>query len=267
MGRLTQQLLILVALSAAISSCYDSFDDSALNSQDQTTDLVANTTIESLHSTLVSERFDIMDDVIVEGVVTANDESGNIYKSFFMESDGYALEVLEGQYDLHVARPVGQRVVLKLEGLSLARYNSVVRVGLKAPDYSYYTLDYLEVQALIDLHIFNCGSTTEVEARSVSIGELTADMCGSLVEIEGLIHTPAVDDTQPYLWEGYECFEADGGARIWCNTSSYANFASVTIPSERVLIRGILKQESGIPSVSGEQYIVVMRDVEDCIIL
>ncbi len=262
--RLTTTAISAALMAALLVGCYDSFDDSTLGSTSQEQELIPNSTIGNLHSMLISERLDIMEQIIVEGTVTANDKSGNIYKSFFIENNGYALEVLEGQYDLHATRPVGLRVVLMLEDLSIARYNGVVRVGLKAVDYSYYTLDYLESQALIDQHIFSYESTTTPEARKVSIGELTSDMCGSIIEIEGLIHVPASDDLQPYTWEGYECFEDDQGERIWSNTSSYANFATETIPSQSVAIKGVVKLESSIPSVSGQQYTIIMRDVEDC---
>ncbi len=258
------KITTMVVIICGFTGCYDSFNGGGAD-VDPSLDITPNTTIKALHEMLISERLDIRDEMIVMGSITANDRSGNIYNSFFMEADGYAVEVLEGRYDSYVHRVEGYKTLVNLNGLSIAREDGVLRIGLKSADGSYYTLDYLSAEVVIDQHISNTYLYEEVTPAVRQIAELEEWMCGSLIEVGGLTHVPDADATQPYVWSGYQCFVDGSGNMLWSNTSDYADFVNEVIPSTTVTLRGIL-QRAHITSVDGDSYIIVMRDVEDWLV-
>ncbi len=265
MGRVIKYLALIVAVTT-LSCCYDRFNDEP---SDSSTLPVPNVTIGELAQMLQTEKLIIYDDMVVQGSVTTTDQNGNFYKSFIIQSDGYAMEVLEGIYDSYVRHDIDAVVSVKLQGLVLSSYNGVMQAGLEATTGSYYTLDYITLESLVDEHIFSNGTYSAVTPHEVEIGELSEDMCGRLVKISSLTHVPGEEDTQPYVWSGYEEdykyqeFVDSEENVIYCYTSSYANFSLLPIPQVEVSLCGIL-QYGSISGVSGEQYMLTMRGVEDC---
>ncbi len=262
MGRFIRYTICVVAVSL-LSGCYDSFGDGGSEPTDDTP--TPNVTTQQLSEMLESESLIIYDDMIVQGSVTSTDRNGNFYKSFIIERYGYGLEILEGLYDSYVHHDVGCVVSIKLQGLIISRYLGVLRVGVIPDEGSYYTSDYMSSDVVIDEHIFSSNEYEIIEPHVVEIGELDEDMCGRLICVESLQHLPSDSDTQPYTWEGYQQFVDNYGNSIWSYTSEYANFSLLSIPQDRVCLCGIL-QWGSISGVSGgEQYILKMRGVDDCI--
>ncbi len=259
MGQVLRYITLIV-VATTLSCCYDGFND---DPQSPSTLPTPNVTIAELAQALQTDKLIIYDNMVVQGSVTTTDQNGNFYKSFIIENDGYALEVLEGIYDSYVRHDVGAVVSVKLQGLALSSYAGVMQAGLEASTGSYYTLDYITLESLVDEHIFCNGTYSAVTPLEVVIGELSEDMCGQLITISSLTHVPGEEDTQPYVWSGYQEFVDSEGSVVYCYTSSYANFSLLSIPQEEVSLCGIL-QYGSIYGVSGEQYILVMRGVEDC---
>ncbi len=262
MGRVVKIILLFV-VAATLSCCYDSFVG---YDEISTAELpVQNITIKELSERLQTERLSITQDFIVQGNVTSTDRNGNFYKTFVIQSDGYALEVLEGIYDSYVRHDVGALVAVKLQGLALSTYCGVMQVGLESVTGSYYMLDYLSLESLINKHIFNSYTYSEVEPLCVSVDELDGVECGRLVCIYDLQHLPAEGATQPYTWAGYQQFVDSSGGVVYCYTSSYTNFALVEMPQGVVSLCGILQQDEIYGVSGGEQYIIEMRGVDDCV--
>ncbi|MFI3282983.1 MAG: DUF5689 domain-containing protein [Rikenellaceae bacterium] len=261
MGRVIIYTLQIVAV-AFLSGCYDSFGGGGeLTSSDIPT---SNITIRELADMVVTEKMLIYDDIVIQGVVTSTDRNGNFYKTFVVESGGYGVEILEGAYDSYVTHDVGRVVSVKLKGLALSRYMGVLQVGLEASAGSYYTLDYLSAQQIIDKYIYCGDSDVDVVPYDIEYADLTEEMCGRLVRIGSLTHLPSDDDVQPYMWGGYQQFVDNDDNSIYCYTSDYANFSLLEIPSSEVSLCGVL-QWGEISGVSGgEKYILEMRGVEDC---
>ncbi|MFR9593589.1 MAG: DUF5689 domain-containing protein [Rikenellaceae bacterium] len=262
MGRFIKYITSVVAV-ALMSGCYDSFRGGGSIQVGPAP--ASNITIAQLHTMLESESMLVYDDFIVRGTVTSTDRYGNFYKTFVMEDNGYGVEILEGLTDSYVRHDVGSVVVVKLQGLMCSRYLGVLQVGAKASEGSYYTLDYLGVEQVVDEVVFNSGTYSSAEPYTVDVSGLDSSMCGRLINIESLLHTPGEDDTQPYVWGGYQQFVDNSGGSVWCYTSDYATFASLAIPQQSVSLCGVL-QWGSISGVSGgEQYIIEMRGVYDCV--
>ncbi|MFA4852690.1 MAG: DUF5689 domain-containing protein [Bacteroidales bacterium] len=94
----------------------------------------SNTTISQLiamHTTGGLES--ITTDVIIEGVVVANDESGNFYKQIIIEDDSAGLqiqmEIPSNLTTLSYVYKLGQRVFVKCKGLALGEYGGNMQLG------------------------------------------------------------------------------------------------------------------------------------------
>ncbi|MFR9503536.1 MAG: DUF5689 domain-containing protein [Rikenellaceae bacterium] len=254
-----RKIILLLLLSPLMMSCYDSFRTFTPSSEDEAPR--GNATIEQIHTSYAAGLRTINEEVIVEGIVTANDEYGNFFKSFIIESEGYAIEVLDGLYDSYVKHPIGCHLSLRLNGLGLDRYLGLLRVGLVAPASSSYTLDYMTADAIIDQHISQIGFGEEVTPQQREINELLEERAGEFILIDGLtLHT---EDGVERTWSDYALFRDKNLDTIWCYTSPYADFALSKIPQGTLSLRGIL--EYGSTDSYTNQFIIKLRGASDCI--
>ncbi len=238
-------------------SCYDSF-----NTIDHATqiEIEPNSSISYVHAIYKNGTRYINQDLVIEGTVTANDEHGNLFKSFIIESDGYAIEVLDGLFDSYVRHPVGSCVTLKLKGLSLDRYMGVLRVGLTAPATSSFPLDYMSSEAIVDLYVTVTSFGHTTRPTTISIHALKEDQAGQLININNLkLHT---EDGIERQFGGYALFRDQNLDSIWCYTSPYSNFATETIPQSEVSLKGII--QFGNTDQLTNQFIIKPRGLEDC---
>lgn len=239
-------------------SCYDSFsplEGSLSEAPDP------NTTIAHLHYLYSMGMREVNQELIVSGYVTANDEYENFYKTFVIESDGYAVEILDGLFNSYVRHPLGSKIVLELDGLSFDRYLGVLRTGLTAPATSSYSLDYMSAEAIVDEHVTVVGFGEELEPCSVTFAELSESRAGEFVSVSGL--TLYTDDGVERTWSGYSQFLDKDLNSIWCYTSSYSVFSGEKIPQCEVTLQGIL--EYGSTDTESNQFMIKLRGAQDCI--
>ena len=71
----------------------------------------------------------ITTDDIIEGVVIANDSSGNFYKQIIIEDSTAGIAINIDDYNLYTAYPVGRNVFIKLNGLILYDDNRLISIG------------------------------------------------------------------------------------------------------------------------------------------
>ena len=104
--------VIIIAASATLSSCKKTFDNPPGPADPA---IVANTSIKALkalHTT--AQAYDIItSDLIISGVVVADDKSGNLYKQLFIEDSTGGLQVLLDAASLYGTYPVGRRIFIK----------------------------------------------------------------------------------------------------------------------------------------------------------
>lgn len=126
-----------------LGSCYGDFDPVA---EKVSGNLVANYTIDSLIKTYVSPIGDLPTripglfsvdtipsnkDVIISGVVTSNDNEGNIYKYMVVQDSisGKAIKISVDAGNLSAIFPLGQVVAINCRGLAIGRYADMLQLG------------------------------------------------------------------------------------------------------------------------------------------
>lgn len=199
-------------------------------------------------------------DIVVEGRVTTSDRSGNFFRSFCIEQEGAALEVMAGIDYLHNDYPPGSLVSLRLRGLALGTSREVLQVGRPPAPGSGYPTDYIGSRPAMDRVAVRIGSEQIVAPQPTvrTIGELDVALCGTLVRIDGLRYTP--EELSPSEWSGYKRFTDASGAEIFTYVRRYADFADNEVPPQAVSLTGILQHDA----TNGGRYILKLRDETDC---
>lgn len=199
----------------------------------------------------------IRDGLVVEGVVTSSDASGNIYQTLYIEEDGAAIELLIDLNQIYPRYPVGCRLVVALEGLAMDRAYGVLRVGWPTSPSGRPALDLITSPPLLDGHLFRRDEVLEVvEPTLFTVSELQPQDCGRLVRFEELLYCPEEEAEEEPLWSGLRRFITPEGSYIFSSVTPYARFAGEPIPTTPLSLCGILRK--------GERgYQVLPRDEED----
>lgn len=251
--------------------CYDHFNDASKSAV--SVSITTNSTLKYLDQLLGDREYvDINSDIVLSGQVTATDESGNFYRSFVLQSDSYAAEVLVGLTDSYTLYPEGSFVVVRMEGLRVSRYNGVMQIGVAAETGSYYPVDDMMHEVVVDQHVFWCENREPVEPLLITLEELMEGEVfqspslhyGELIQIDNLILR--YDSTEIIKWGGLLKFEDPDGRTMLCNTSDYADFADDIVPYENISLTGILQSYSS-SSSSVDRIMIKMRNIDDCKIL
>lgn len=219
-----------------------------------------NETIASLRTTYAGTPFTVSSPVIVSGIVTSCDRAANFYRTFCVEEDQAALEVAAGIDQLHNDFPIGCRVVIRLEGLTVGESYGLLQVGRAPAPGSAYEVDFLGSRAALGKAVTRCGEDLEpVEPARLTIPRLEPERAGTLVRIDRLRYTP--EDLTSTVWSGYKRFTDADGNVIYTYVRSYADFADREVPTGWLSLVGILQYDK-----AGEgRFMLKLRDEGDCV--
>ncbi len=263
---------VLVAAICTLGACKKSFDQPPGPGE---VNLVANTTIEGLKSYhVIPGAYDLIgNDVIISGIVVANDESGNFYKQLFIQDETGAMQVLINAYSLYASYPVGRKVYIKCKGLTLSDQNNNMVLGVKAIVGGLPSVEGIPGPVLSNYLI---GSTLNnpVEPITVTVSDLGTSMndryINALVKLEDYEFIPgdtaniysdtsAYKSTQNrYIWQG-----CSSTLQTVVRTSAYANFAGIPIPDGNGDITAIYTIYKSSPTSSTTTKQLIIRDTSD----
>ena len=257
-------LFALVAILSTnfMSSCIkDKFDTPPINGEDPA--LTVTTTIAELKQLFEGEPVQITDDLIIAGVVSADDESGNFYKELIIEDASGGILVRIDRADAYVNFPVGRRVFVKCKGLWLGSYKNLIQIG--------GTIDLSDplnpgvnriADALIDQYIIPGQYNLSVLPTIVKISDLVNSYQNRLIKLEN-VEFDNVSKGQSFAnaadpQNGTKNLTVTDcvGNKIIVRTSGFASFASI-LASEK---NGTLV---GVYSVFGDTKQLRLRDEND----
>ena len=279
-------LIMIVAGLLTMTSCMNDFD-----SEDVDNDLYSaqnigepTTTIAQLRSkcasTISNSSYEqITTDEVVEGVVVANDISGNIYQFIYIQglNDDGTLDTnrggigvgIKGMGALYTLYPVGQKIRINLKGLYVGGYGKSPRIGMPyintngAMRMGPMTLEMMKT------NIEKVGKPNPelVVARECSANEIKNNIATLAPMLVVLKNAEISDAGWPYAhWEvggdtysEYHDITINGSTvkqLLYTNTS--AQFAGDTIRAGKKTIYGLLNMYSGSPQLS-------LRSIDDII--
>ena len=255
---MTGRGLRLLTLLAACTGCYDASDPPGRLPADLPS---ATTTIAQLHKLYPGSTTQVNGEVVVRGKVTSSDRAGNFYRSFLVEADGAAVEVMAGTDKTCNRYPPGCRVALRLAGTAVGKSRGVLQIGRMPAPYASPDVDYFGSQAVLDGIVVRGEAAEEPAPALLDISELHESRCGCLVSV-GRLHYVAQDEEQEEpVWSGYRRFENDRGGVLYVYTSPYARFADDPLPQGNVRLTGILQYGK---TPDGDRFMLKLRDETDC---
>jgi hypothetical protein len=250
---LKSSLFYIAALAFVLNSCVKGeFDEPPVNIPK--VDFDATMTIADLLVNYPGNPMLINDTVIISGIVTANDESGNLYKKFVIQDETAGIEVDVDQSALYTDFRVGQKVFIKCIGMYIGKYNNLPQLG-----YIYGTQIGRLPAALMKDHFFLDSLPGKApEPRLITFDDMDQTLVNTLVKFENVTFSNAGDNWAPTDGYGEISVEGQDPNNFIIRTSNYANFASRTVPSGTGTVQGIL-------SVFGTTYQLTLRDTADII--
>lgn len=259
--RLGLRVLLLGAILLGGVSCgYDDHQAPPLSLADEQ----SNCFIGHLHHLVEMGPFG--QEVTICGRVTANDHSGNFFRSIVVEDSTGAVELRLDSYELSSLYPVGSTVVADLSGLAANYYDGVLQVGRCRYEWDDYSVEPVATRREIARRVRVARGVEELWPEVVSVADLKGEMCGRLVRVEDLRCAEEQSEERLEWGEsnyGSSCdrlFVTTQGDSLLVRTSIYADFASAFVPEREVAITGVLYQDR---YEGRDMFVLKMRGLED----
>ncbi|MBQ5477862.1 MAG: hypothetical protein IIT64_08705 [Bacteroidaceae bacterium] len=269
-----KKYFIILLAGLLSTACMNDFEDEPVSVDKFTAENVGtpNTTISkvrSKYSSIISNsgHTPINEDLVIEGIVTSSDITGNLYQVMViqeMNEDGTVNTTvpginigIKGVSNLYTIFPVGQVVRISLKGLYIGGYGQCPKIGEP-----YITASATPTQRIgpmclpsMTKHIQKVG---KADAKNVKARELTADdvkngdlsklspMLVSLKtvkikEADGFTMYAHKESATTYSVENNILF-SDKSTKILLYTSSSATFANNLLPEGWLNMQGILSR-------------------------
>ena len=247
--------LSILALSLIATSCMNEFDEPLFSEPPFGNNEIgeANMTIADLKAEYASTISgnsvkQIAEDIIIEGVVVANDESGNVYKQFIINDETGAMVIGVNDVGLYAMVPKGQRVRIACKDLYIGGYGKMAQIG------GLYNGKVGRMNKNIyPQHVCLIGipdpTQPEMQPQVIDDSFFTNENKNNLakfVRLEGVEITEA-DGTA--LWAPEELKNSSnvvernikiGNTKIVLRMSTYADFANEAIPTGKLNINGVM---------------------------
>ena len=267
-------IILFAGLSAFLSGCnkkdtnvgyipiiYD--HDTISNSKIDTLNRIFNhpSLTDTVKDTIGMKK--ILGNYIVSGIVAANDESGNIYKSLYIQNATAGIMIALDQVDLYTMYPVGKKIYVKCKGLYLGQAGGVIVLGM-----TYYgaigRIPYTLIPTILSadtlpptepkadtIDVTNTSSMLNHINRLVVVTNVRFPEAGQTFATSGVITNRIIADSQenPILINGLN---------FVLRTSNYCTFSKEKLPYGIGKIRGILSGYNG-------QYELYLRNLNDLV--
>lgn len=187
----------------------------------------------------------VRDNWLVRGEVISTDRSGNYYKTLAVDDGTGVAEVKLDAQDLFLTYPMGCRVEIVCNGLTVGERGGVMQLGAASADG--YDTDYIgEEEIGRRVRVVASGEGTVMPAVRTIDGLAPEDL-GRLVAIDGVqfVETGVMwcaadgEDASGFA-DTVRYVEDPAGGRLAVRTSRYAGFAGWVVPAGSGRIEGLL---------------------------
>ena len=267
MRQITHTLNILFTLaitSMLFNSCKKEFDAPPPPADPNLTVTHTIKQLKALHAN--SGTIDVINtDMVVAGVVVANDKSGNLYKEIYIQDGTSGISVQLDVAGLHNSYPIGRKVFIKCKGLALSDYNRLTQLGIKATVNNAPSLQAI-ASNLISQFVVGGSLNNPVTPKVVTVNQLgtlmSDDMIGSLIQLNNYEFVPAdtsktFSDTSAYKnAQNLTVRNCQANSSIIIRTSGYADFAAINVPNGNGTLTAVY-------TVFGSTRQLLVRDTSD----
>ena len=265
----TKYILFALAVLGLTTSCQDGDWDAPAtensiesygNKYIQATNLKTIAELKELYKNEINNNSlkEVKTPLQIKGIVTGNDEGGNIYNSLYIQDNTGAIAISVGQGGLFGPFAVGQPVIVELQGLYVGGYGKQPQIGTTYTNpnkegatpqvgrmsryiwQNHYRLLLPDDELVIGLLV----TPIEVKWNFNSL-DLAQD-CAKLITLKGVTLAEAdgkavfaPNDGSVSLTANCANRVISGVSNVVLRTSTYADFANQIMPTERVDITGI----------------------------
>jgi hypothetical protein len=264
--------LSLILLLVFTAACSDEFDQPPMLIP--TAQHTPNMTIAEFKAKYWQDAVNYIDtvkeDIVIHGWVTSSDESGNIYKSLYISDGTAGINISINQNSLYNNYRIGQEVVIPMKDYYVGKYNGQQQLGYPAfyENGQVWEATFLPQamwESMVELN--GLPNLSKVDTLNVSIsdfqGKTDAETLlkyqGKLVRISGVQFTEA-DGTLTYAEASATTnrnIADEDGNQLVVRNSNYADFRSITLPTGKVDIIGMLG------SYSSNTWQLYLRTIDD----
>lgn len=187
----------------------------------------------------------ITDDVVIYGIVTADDRSGNFYKQIMIQDSTSGIAVLMNRSSgLYNDYPIGRKIYIKCKGLYLGAYGNFLQLGggFDAIGNSVYEIP----SNSFDKFVVKANYPNKIEPLKVKISQIAftnstqsvqqRQWLGRLIEIDSTEFVPE-EVGQPFAQDPNISSGTDrniqdcSGSKIVLRNSGYSQFRLAPIPA------------------------------------
>lgn len=244
-------LLAALSLSVVTSGCLKKGYDNPPDLTNYDPGIPVTNTLKELR--WMNGRFDyktggdtttILGDVVVAGIVTADDRSGNLYKAINIEDSTGGMQVLIDAYSLYNSYPVGRKIYIRCKGLTLGYNGGTPVLGMGVSEQN-------AINAIPGAEIANHIIKADIGHTVTPILVTMADLAKSKNYDTSLINrlvtiseaqfedtTAGLTYTQPNGTTNRN-IEDCSGKTIAVRSSNYATFHAIELPKGKGTITGL----------------------------
>lgn len=185
-----------------------------------------NTTIAELKAMCTSNLIQITSNIVIEGVIVADDQFGNIYKTIYVADETGGIPFKINAYDIYETHPVGTKVVIDCQNFYLGTYGNLVQLG------TIYNGSIGQISATDFANkVFITETGLTVEPTVTTIPEFSDSMLGTLIKLENVhFQTTGVNYTNGSSSTSRTLVDVNGNTVV-VYTSNYADFANSPLPT------------------------------------
>lgn len=253
--------LFLIALFFIVGSinCERHFDEPPEYSGPRVKANISITEIKRLH---IPNNFEkINEDLIIEGIVTANDRTDNFYKSIVIQDSTAGITVRLDGFSLFNIYPIGRKIFIRLKGLWLGDYGGMIQLGAGVNRSNPQFPELIPIpQPLFDRVIVKGDLNQNVLPIKLKIQDLNDSLQSMLVTLTQ-VEFDRSDTAKPYAdavnrQTIAHTLRTCGIGSVYVRTSGFAKFASALTTRGHGDITGIY-------SVFRTQKQLLLRDTSD----
>lgn len=259
------RFILLIVCVMLIGCGYDRFGEYNIPEHELQKPTV---TIRELTNLYSDKAVTVNQEYVIQGYVSTSDRENNFFRSFIIQDHSGAVEIMAGLYNLHNIYPLGQHVTVRVYGLTLAAYNSVVQLGATKINGGANDVDYIGYRSEVDRCVIRNSERHAVTPTVLRMDQLDEQYCGMLVRVENVAYhedpPPIWGATNPVTGEpttAYRKFIDASENAVYVSCSGYADFAGEQIPSGLVSLTGILQY--GKAGTYKNVFIIKIRDLDD----
>lgn len=211
----------------------------------------------------------IDEDIMIKGRITGNDVGGNIYKQVTLQDNTAAIIIAINEGGLNGYLAEGSEILVNLKGLYIGGYRKQPEIG--AP-YNGTSIGRMQ-KDIWAKHFKILGSPDASLIQPVDFSTIKNEMdanCAKLVTLKDVTFKEA--DGKSTFSTGTSTGNAvnqelDGyGSKVVIRTSTYADFAAITLPYDNVAKKKLKCDITGIATRYNSTWQILIRKTSDIVV-